>query len=109
MSRARLKTHAEVTKLGRLLSEPPERLDYLHKLRPDDLRLLRELATDAHYTSDGARFQRIAFASSLLPHTLTGLDAQKAFGPLLCARIAGVLHTDHAIAYTLPMPAALPA
>jgi hypothetical protein len=105
MSRTRLKTHAEVTKLGRLLSEPPERLDYLHKLRPDDLRLLRELATDAHYASDGARFQRIAFASSLLPHPLTALIAQKAFGPLLCARIAGVLHTDHAIALADRMPA----
>jgi hypothetical protein len=105
MSRVHLKTQAEVTKLARLLDERPERLAYLQKLRPDDLRLLRELATDAHYASDQGRFQRIAFASSLLPHPLTALIAQKAFGPLLCARIAGVLNTDHAIALADRMPA----
>lgn len=105
MSRLQLKSHAEVTKLARLLSEPPERLGYLERLRPDDIRLLRELATDAQYASDSARFQRIAFASRLLPVTLTALIAQKAFGPLLCARIAGVLDTDHAIALADRMPA----
>ena len=104
MSRLQLKSHAEVIKIGRLLGEPPERLGYLERLRPDDLRVLRELATDAQYRSDSARFQRIAFASRLLPVTLTALIAQKAFGPLLCARIAGVLETDHAIALADRMP-----
>lgn len=104
MSRLDLKGHSEVIKLGRLLSEPPARLSYLEKLRPDDLRALRELATDAHYDSDSDRFQRVAFASRLLPVTLTALIAQKAFGPLLCARIAGVLDTDHAIALADRMP-----
>ena len=36
---------------------------------------------------------------------LTALIAQKAFGPLLCARIAGVLATEHAIALADRMPA----
>lgn len=105
MSRGHLKSHAEVIKLGRLLGEPPERLAYLEKLRPDDLRVLRDLVTDVQYDSDFERFQRIAFASRLLPVTLTALIAQKAFGPLLCARIAGVLDTDHAIALADRMPA----
>ena len=67
MSRLHLKTHAEVIKLGRLLGEPPERLSYLEKLRPEDLRALRELATEVQYASDADRFQRVAFASKLLP------------------------------------------
>lgn len=41
MSRAHLKSQAEVIKLGRLLDEPPERLAYLERLRPPDLRALR--------------------------------------------------------------------
>jgi hypothetical protein len=105
VSRLDLKKHAEVLKLARLLSEPPRRLHYLEKLRPDDIRHLRELATDTHYHSDIERFQRIAFASRLLPVALTALIAQKAFGSFLCARIAGVLDTSHAIALADRMPA----
>ena len=104
MSRLHLKAHAEVVKLGRLLSEPPERLGYLEKLRPEDLRTLRELATEVQYAADADRFQRVAFASKLLPAPLTAVIAQKAFGALLCARIAGVLDTDHAIALADRMP-----
>ena len=105
MTRAHLKAHAELVKLGRLLDIPPERVDYLGKLRPDEIRFLRELATDALYYHDQERFQLVAFASKLLPVGLTSLIAQKAFGPLLCARIAGVLDTAHAIALADKMPA----
>lgn len=104
MSGLELKRHAEVVKLGRLLSEPPERLDYLERLEPGQLRELRELATDVHYDSDQDRFKRIALASMLLPASLTAVIARKAFGALLCARIAGVLGTDHAIALAGHMP-----
>lgn len=105
MTRAHLKGQAELLKLGRLLDMPPDRFAYLGKLRPDEIRFLRELATDALYHHDRERFQLIAFASRLLPLALTALIAQKAFGPLLCARIAGVLETDHAIALADRMPA----
>ena len=105
MSRRQLKSHAEVIKLGRLIGEPPERLAYLEKLQLDDLRILRELATDAQYEADAERFKRIAFASTLAPVSLTALIARRAFGALLCARIAGVLGTDHAIAIADRMPA----
>lgn len=105
MTRVHLKAQAELVKIGRLLDIPPERVGYLEKLRPDEIRFLRELATDALYQSDRERFQLIAFASRLLPMTLTSLIAQKSFGPLLCARIAGVLETEHAIALADKMPA----
>lgn len=104
MSGLDLKSHAELVKLGRLLREPPERLRYLERLEPGQLRQLRELATAVHYDSDEDRFKRIAFASMLLPSGLTALIARKAFGALLCARIAGVLNTDHAIALAGHMP-----
>lgn len=105
MSRVELKSHAEVIKLTRLIGEPPERLAYLERLPPGDLRVLRELATDVQYESDSEHFGRIAFASTLLPVSLTAAIARKAFGPLLCARIAGVLDTEQAIALADRMPA----
>ena len=104
MSSLDLKSHAELVKLGRLLSESPERFHYLERLEAGQLRELRELATDVHYDSDQDRFKRIAFASMLLPAGLTALIARKAFGALLCARIAGLLQTDHAIALAGHMP-----
>lgn len=104
MSRAHLKRQAEIIKLGRLLDEPPDRLSYLEKLRPDDIRVLREMATDVQYQSDSDRFGVIAFASRLLPVALTALIAQKAFGSLLSARIAGVLDTDYAVSLADRMP-----
>lgn len=91
-------------KLARLLSDSPDRLGYLERLDPADLRVLRERATDAQYDADGDRFQRIAFASRLLPLSLTAFIVENIFGALLCARIAGVLDTRHAIALADRMP-----
>ncbi|MGI8945431.1 MAG: hypothetical protein ACR2GL_04230 [Thermoleophilaceae bacterium] len=104
MTRLHLKSHAEAVKLGRVLGVEPERLGYLERLGPEDLRAVRELATDAQYAADAERFQRIAFASRLLPVALTALIAQRVFGPLLGARVAGVLEADHAIALADRMP-----
>lgn len=105
MSRLELKSKAEVIKLARLLSEPPERLDYLERLDPPELAVLRDRATDAQYDADEDRFKRIAFASRLLPLGLTAFIAENVFGALLCARIAGVLDTQHAIDLADRMPA----
>jgi hypothetical protein len=101
-----LEGRAEVLKLARLLGVPSERLGYLAALTPAEIRLLRERATDSLYAADGHRFHRVAVASRLPPVALTTFIAQHAFGPLLCARIAGLLDTRLAveIANRLPTP-----
>lgn len=93
-------------KLARLLGMPPARLDSLEALAPAEVRVLRERATDALYAADGHRFHRVALASRLPPVALTTFIAQHAFGPLLCARVAGLLDTRLAveIACRLPTP-----
>ena len=103
MSRSDLKTRAEVLKIARLLAAPPERLSYLEKLAPAELRALRDRATDRFYDGD-SRFGRIAYAARLPPLGMTAFIAQRAFGPLLCARIAGRLETRHAVGLADRMP-----
>jgi len=91
-----LEGHAEVMKLARLLGTAPERLAYLERLAPADVRALRERATVALFDND-RRFGRVALASRIPPAALTAWIAQHLFGALLCARVAGLLDTRRAV------------
>jgi len=108
MSRAAdlLQAHAEVMKLARLLGREPEELAYLEQLPPDDLLALRDSVTETLYDAHGGSLGRLAAASRLLPAGLTATIGQRAFGPLLSARLAGLLDTDKAVdvAGRLPPP-----
>jgi hypothetical protein len=108
MSRAAdlLHTHAEVLKLARLLGREPDQLDYLERLSPADLRQLRESVTVTLYDGDGGSLSRLAAASRVLPAGLTATISQRAFGPLLSARLAGLLEPGRAVdvASKLPPP-----
>ena len=82
---------AETQKLARLLGLSPEKVGFLEKLEPTAVRRLREQATRALYDADRAAFERAAGASRVMPTRLLALLAKKALGPLLCARIAGLM------------------
>lgn len=99
-----LEGHAEVLKLARLLGEPAGRFAYLEALAPEEVRELRERATDSLYAADGHRFHRVALASRLPPVALTTFIAEHAFGPLLCARVAGLLDTRLAVEIAKRLP-----
>lgn len=98
-----LESHAEVMKLARLLDTSPERLDYLGRLDPADTRALRERANDVFHEDD-RRLGRVALASRIPPAPVTAWIAQHLFGPLLCARVAGLLDTRHAVNLAKRMP-----
>ena len=108
MSRAAdlLQAHAEVMKLARLLGREPEELAYLEQLPADDLLALRDSVTETLYDANGGALGRLAAASRLLPAGLTATIGHRAFGPLLSARLAGLLDTDKAVdvAGRLPPP-----
>jgi hypothetical protein len=108
MSRSaeRLHGHAEVTKLARLLGREPDQLAYLERLTAADLQALRDSVTETLYDAHGGSLGRLAAASRLLPAGLTATIGQRAFGPLLSARLAGLLDTDKAVdvAGKLPPP-----
>ena len=99
MSRAAdaLQARGEVLKLARVLGRDPEQLAYLEPVPPDDLRALRDAVTETLYDAHDGSLRRLAAASRLLPAGLMATIGQRAFGPLLSARLAGMLETDKAV------------
>jgi hypothetical protein len=100
----RLQSHAEVMKLAGLLGRAPDELAYLERLAPGDVRALRDSVTETLYDANGSSLGRLAAASRLLPAGLTATIGQRAFGPLLSARLAGLLETDKAVDVATKLP-----
>jgi hypothetical protein len=97
---------AEILKLARLLHREPDTLAYLERLPVEDLRALREQATDVLFSANQKTLGRLAAASKLLPAGVIATIAEKAFGPVLAALIAGLLDPSRAVdvAGKLPPP-----
>jgi hypothetical protein len=101
-----LNTDVEVLKLARLVAcEPPE-LDYLRHVDAQELRDLREQVTVVMFDADRQMLQRVANAARLIPSKLAAVVGERAFGPLLCARLTGLLEPSRAVdvAAKLPTP-----
>jgi hypothetical protein len=88
---------AEVVKLARLLQREPEQLAYLERLSIEDLRALREQITETLFTAHEGALSGLVAASKLLPVGLVASLGQSTFGPMLSARIAGLLEPDRAV------------
>jgi hypothetical protein len=96
--------HAEVLMLARLLQREPESLAYLEPLAPADLRALRERVAEALFDSHSGSLSRIAAASRLLPVGLSASLGQTVFGPLLSARLTGLLDPGRAVEMAAKLP-----
>jgi hypothetical protein len=92
-----LQSRPEILKLARLLHRDPDSLSYLEALPVDDVRRLREQVTDVLFSANHKTFARLAAASKLLPAALNATIAQRAFGPVLAARITGQLEPSRAV------------
>ena len=99
-----LDARAEVLKLARLLDLTAVELTYLSDLPSTEIRELREKATDRLFTS-APGLARAAAAAKLVPSGLVATIAQRAFGPMLCARAAGGADTGKAIDVAKRLPA----
>ncbi len=93
---ASLATAAEIVKLGRLLDIDAGALGFLEGVEAAEIRELRRLATDSLFDSDRELLTRLAVASKLLPSGLVAAISQRAFGPLLAARITGSMDPQRA-------------
>ena len=99
MARISLAQRAELTKFERLLGEAAQSLDWLaDKLDAAAIRALRERSTAVLFDSDRKRFQGLASASRLLPVPLLVKLVEGVLSPFLCARVAGLMSADRAIA-----------
>lgn len=97
MSEGDLRARAEVLKLARLLRRDPAELSYLEEVSSEDIRLLREQVTDMLFTAHDAALQRLAASSKLLPIGLVAMLGEHVFGPVLSARVTGMLDPARAV------------
>ncbi len=106
MSASPLNAEVEIVRLSRLIGAPPPELDYLLHADAQDIRDLREQVTVVMFEADRQMLQRIAAATRLVPAKVAALIGERAFGPLLCARLTGLLEPSRAveIAAKLPTP-----
>jgi len=101
---ARLETSAESLKLARLLGVPDSDLHYLADVPAEELRALRERVTESFFDAGAQTLTRVAAAAKLLPSALVASIAQRAFGPLLCARAASAVDASKAIDVARRLP-----
>jgi hypothetical protein len=97
---------AEVLKLARLLQRDPASLAYLDGVSQADLRVLREQVTERLFSANGKALGRLAGASKVLPIGLLATIGERAFGALLCARVAGLLDPARAVEVASKLPPA---
>ena len=90
-------SRAEIAKLARLLGlESPVSLAYLREVPADEVREYRNAVTDLLYDDDRDLLARMADSARLLPARTLAKVGERALGPLICARLTGVLDPDRA-------------
>jgi hypothetical protein len=87
---------AEILKLARLLQRKPDQLAYLEGVPLKDLEELRAQVTETLFTDHESVLSRLAASSRLLPVGLVASLSENTFGPILSARIAGLMEPERA-------------
>lgn len=100
---SKLDTRAELIKLSRLAQVTEADLAFLEDVPLASLVKVRELTTERMFSDGRKLFQNLASASKLMPNSLTAMIAEKAFGPLLCARVAGEMPYQRAVDLSVKM------
>jgi hypothetical protein len=91
-------SRAETAKLARLLGvEDPQALAFLLPVAAPELRDYREAITDLLYDDDQELLQRTADAAHMLPARTLASIGESALGPLICARLTGLLDPHRAV------------
>ena len=93
---SQLALQAEHLKLARLLGCDEATIANMKGLDVDALRKLRDACTSMLFDGDRERLQKVVASSRLLPKALKAIVAEKALGPTLGSRVAGLLPPDQA-------------
>lgn len=104
MNVADLERAAEITKLARLLTVDEEGLHFLREMSPSAIREFRYQVTDRLFEGDGDKLHRIGMAAKLVPAPIAAKAAAYAFGPLLCAAVAGSVDPGRAVSIANNLP-----
>lgn len=92
-----LQLRGELIKLARVLGTTSETVGFLSPLGAEALRRLEGQVSAALYDEYRPALQRLADASKLLPASLVAKMSEMVFGPMLSARVAGLMAPDRAI------------
>jgi hypothetical protein len=87
----------EVAKIAHVLGSDPSEFSFLAEVPAAVIRELRHELLAATYRRHEARFERLAGVSKMVPPSVTAAIAQKALGPQIAARVAGVLPVEDAV------------
>lgn len=93
-----VEVHAEIEKIARLLRTEPERLHYLQEVGAPGLRELREQLTERMFSAGRGTFAKLAAASRIVPASVAATISERAFGPLITARMSTAVEPPAAIA-----------
>lgn len=99
-----LALQAEHLKLARLLGCEEAQVAALTGLDVPAFRALRAACTSMLFDGDRAGLQRVAAAAKLMPAALNALLAEKAMGPVLASRVAGLLPPQDAVEIAKRVP-----
>jgi hypothetical protein len=99
-----LEADVEIVKLARLLGTDARELGFLRQIEWRDLRDLRDQMTVVMFENDRQMLQRVASTTRLVPPKITAAIGERAFGPLLCARVAGLLDPSRAVDIIAHLP-----
>lgn len=97
-------TQAELIKLSRVLNVAEDELAFLSAVEATELRKLRAAMCHSLFNEGRRVFRNMAKATKLLPQKILVKLAVNAFGPVLCARVAGEMEADKAIALAISLP-----
>lgn len=102
---AALDAQVEIIKLAGVLGIDPNELDYLRAAQPDDLHRFRDQVTDVLFDGDRARLGGFAAGSRVIPAAFAATVAERALGPVLCARLSGLVEPEKAVEIAKRLPA----
>jgi hypothetical protein len=94
---ADLLTRAELVKLSRILGTTEQAVAFLASRGHLELRELETRISRALFDQHRVAFQRLVDASKLLPASLIAKMSELVFGPMLSARVAGLMPIERAI------------
>ena len=92
-----LLTRAELVKLSRALGAKPEDVAFLAPLGHLTLRNLEDRLSALLFDEHRGAFQRLADSGRLLPASLVAKMSELVFGPMLSARVSGLMPPERAI------------
>jgi hypothetical protein len=94
----------EVLKIARLLRVEPEELAYLDGVDEEALRELHDQIIERLFSAGQGLFDKLAAAARIVPSPVAASLSQRAFGPLLTARMASTVDRSAAVAVAKRLP-----